>query len=56
MEDIQCNRCRGTGVEPGTRTPSVRSSDLDPLDNVMNTACKACGGTGRGVSSAIGDQ
>ena len=45
VTDISCNRCKGTGNEP----------TVDPIDNVMNTACKACGGTGRGQSSAIGD-
>ena len=49
VTDISCNRCKGTGKEPS------KGGDLDPLDNVMNTACKACGGTGRGQSSAIGD-
>ena len=49
VSDISCTRCRGTGKEPN------QDSGLDPIDNVMNTACKSCGGTGRGQSSAIGD-
>ena len=47
VQDISCGRCHGTGKEPRV--------EIDPLDNVLNTACKACGGTGRGQSNAIGD-
>ena len=46
--DMLCNRCRGTGKEPVPNT-------VDPIDNVLNEACKSCNGTGRGQSSAIGD-
>lgn len=42
VQDISCNRCRGTGKEP------IQSKGT-------NIECKACGGTGRGQSSAIGD-